>query len=938
MANIIRTTAGRIALGLLIFWAFSLIGYGQDKAEVRGVVTDQTGAVVVAVDVTVTDATSQKYTAKTNEKGEYRITGIPKGSCTLTVTGDGFSTYTKVVDLTQKAVTVQDVSMEISVSDQVTVNTDTTGISTDMDANLTGITLSPEEIAALPDDPDDLLSTLRQMAGPTEDAQIYVDGYREGGRLPPKEAILTIRINNNPFSAQYTEPGFGRIEIVTKPGTSSYHGGVRFNFNDQYFNGRNAFAFERTPLSRETYNVFLTGPIIKNKWDFFFNFERRDIATDTVISAVNPITFLPLVTSIAVPQTLSNYEIRTNYLLNNKNTVGLWYRHTSNEQDDQGIGGFNLSSLASTSIAKDNTLRFSVTTVATESVVNELRTEISRRSTDIQASNTSQEISVADAFTTGGNQGNFLNDTTSNNLAFSDDMTYTHKKHTVKIGFRTDGSEIEDTNMANFGGVFTFNGQAANAKLGLAALSPLQQYQEVQASVPNVFPSSYSIVRGDPFVGLTQWDFAWYANDDWKITNSLNISLGLRQELQTHLGDQRNFAPRFSLAWSPDKAHKSTIRVGSGIFYTIVTSAIAQAAVLGDGVQQEQIFIKNPPFFSQIPANLSPTNEQRVLEDASLRMPYIWITTVSYERILPLKLQASVAYSYQRGDHLLREVDLNQGNLITALRPNPALGPVFDVQSTGSSKRNELRFTVNRRLGKVTLFANYLLSRTYSDTDGWTSVAANSQDLAEEWGRASYDYRNRAFIGGNVTLPYGISVAPFIFAQTGGPFNIITPDNATGDPLRPAFAGIGTPGAILTSYGLLNPLPTPSEMLIPRNFGQAPGSFTVNLNLAKSFGFGGLLDNANPPGAGGGGRGQGGGRGGGGGGGFGGGPGGGGPGGGFSDSGRKYTMTVYAYAQNLLNHVNLGSINADLANLRAFGLPETAGPARIITMGIRFNF
>src|ERR1700733_3848799 len=296
-----RKVGSLMFASMLLAGVLFVVGFGQGTVEIHGTVADPTGAVVSQATVTLTDEAGHKYTAKADDGGAYRITGIIKGAYTLTVDHEGFSTYTQKLDLTDRASLVTNITLEIApTKEEETINADTDqGVSTEPDANLSGITLSPAEIAALPDDPDDLLSTLRQMAGPTEDAQIYVDGYREGGRLPPKEAILTIRINNNPFSSQYTEPGFGRIEIVTKPGTSAFHGGFRFNFDDQYFNARNAFAVERTPLTRTTYNAFLTGPIIKNKWDFFFNFERRDLATDTVVSAINPAPpFGQLVTSL----------------------------------------------------------------------------------------------------------------------------------------------------------------------------------------------------------------------------------------------------------------------------------------------------------------------------------------------------------------------------------------------------------------------------------------------------------------------------------------------------------------------------------------------------------------------------------------------------------------------------------------------------------------
>lgn len=947
-----REVTRLICASLLIFalpFTFAFAQAAQGLVEVHGTVADSTGAVIGGANITLADDAGHKYTTKSDDAGNYRITGIVKGSYSITVDEEGFTTYTQKLDLSERTSVVANVTMEISVKEVENINADNPGISTDPDANLSGITLSPAEIAALPDDPDDLLTTLRQMAGPTEDAQIYVDGYREGGRLPPKEAILTIRINNNPFSAQFTEPGFGRIEIVTKPGTSDYHGGARFNFNDEYFNGRSAFALERTPLSRETYNLFFTGPIIKNKWDFFANFERRDLETDTVVSAINPAPpFGQLVTSIGAPQTLDNYEIRTNYLVTSKNTVGLWYRHTSNVQDDQGLTGLNLPDQEYTSIATDNTLRLSVTSVATESAVNEIRTEFSRRPTDIQAVSDTPQVSVGGAFVSGGNQGDLLNDTGTYNLAFSDDLTYTHKVHTFKFGFRTDASEIENTNRSNFGGSFLFSGSQVKLTNGNTVnLSPLQQYECVVAPgdcivgaanlTSPVTPNQFSIITGNDFVGLTQWDYAWYANDDWKVSQSFNMSLGIRQELQTHLGHKDNFAPRFSFAWSPDKQHKSTIRGGTGIFYTIVVAAVTQAATLGNGVEQHQIVIPNPDFFlNDIPTSfpVTPAETEITEKDPDLRMPYLWMSTVSYERSLPLKLQFSAQYSYQRGVHLLREVDLNQPfdqYAATFVRPDPNLGAVLDVQSTGASTRNELRFTINRRLGKVLLFGNYTYSRTYANTDAWTTVAENTYDLASDWGRAAWDYRNRAFFGGNVSLRYGITVAPYIFAQTGGPYNIIVQTTGYNEPVdveRPAFAAPGTPDAILTPYGLLNPHPTEGDSIIPRNFGQTPGNFTVNLNLGKTFGLGPKLTGTTQ---GMGGRGQGGG--------LGGGRGGfGGPGGGpISDSGHKYSLTVYMYAQNLLNHVNLTTLTPLLAS-PLFNDPEAAAAARVITMGIRFNF
>ena len=109
---------------------------------------------------------------------------------------------------------------------QVNVSTDTVSLSVDPENNASSTVITGAALDALSDDPDDLQAELTALAGPSagpNGGQIYIDGFT-GGQLPPKSSILAIRINQNPFSAQYAELGYGRIEVITKPGTSAFHG------------------------------------------------------------------------------------------------------------------------------------------------------------------------------------------------------------------------------------------------------------------------------------------------------------------------------------------------------------------------------------------------------------------------------------------------------------------------------------------------------------------------------------------------------------------------------------------------------------------------------------------------------------------------------------------------------------------------------------------
>src|SRR6185369_11396358 len=203
------------------------------------------------------------------------------------------------------------------------------------------------------------------------------------------------------------------------------------------------------------------------------------------------------------------------------------------------------------------------------------------------------------------------------------------------------------------------------------------------------------------------------------------------------------------------------------------------------------------------------------------------------------------------------------------------------------------------------------------------------------YGRSSFDIRHRFTIFGTVNLPWWkVVLNPFVIANTGPGFNITTGQDRNLDRQfneRPSFAGPNAnclaDNIKCTRFGNFNLTPLPGETLIPRNFGQAPGAFVVNLRVSRAFAFGNInRGNAAAPGQQGGGPRPAGGPGG-----PGGGPaaavaGGGAPrvgavgpggpqgGGGGPASEKRYTLNVSINFQNVLNHVNLGTPVGNLAS------------------------
>src|SRR5581483_9952096 len=274
---------------IFLFWSLGSEGFAQTAAggALRGQVADPSGAAIPGASVLMTPVTGAPVVVQSDGQGLYEFKSLPPGKYTLTASAEGFTLYQNgnVVIGTQPM--RLNIAMEIAVEqEKVQVSDTAPTIDVNPSSNAGAIVITGKELESLPDDPDELQSDLQALAGPSagpNGGQMYIDGFT-AGQLPPKSSIREIRINQNPFAAEYDKVGYGRIEILTKPGTNQWHGQISLNKNDAAFNAQNPFATTSAGYESTQVEGNVGGPLSK-KASFFFNTDYRSIHDQSLVSA-----------------------------------------------------------------------------------------------------------------------------------------------------------------------------------------------------------------------------------------------------------------------------------------------------------------------------------------------------------------------------------------------------------------------------------------------------------------------------------------------------------------------------------------------------------------------------------------------------------------------------------------------------------------------------
>ncbi len=729
--------------------------------------SDPLGGALPGATVTVTGPLPAETatTIVTDGSGTAAIAGLAPGRYRVVVELAGFEPSTGQVVVTAGRQVKHAVVLDLATFDQqVTVTVDQ--VDRQLEDHFTE-TLSAEEIDQLPEDPEEAMALIEQLAGP--DAEIRMNGF-EGGNLPPKSQIQSIRVRHDPFAPDTHGAGRPRVDIITKPGASEWEHHFSAGLRDQSVDARNPFASERGEGQTRRLRWSGSGPIVKNRTSVSYSLSSRNAFDVQPIVATRPGQILP--DSVSQQNGAFEAEVRLDHALTDRHTLRVEYERRRGERENLGVGQFSLPERAYNTTSGAHQFRLSEVGTIGQKAFNEFRLEAFWNRDDRESRSQEVTIDVANAFTSGGAQ--LAGGTRAWEVEIGDDLELAFSdRHKVRVGFEGEFGQIRSNRLENAAGRFSFPSLDA-----FAAGAPLQFVQRV----------------GNPSIAYSRYEFGWYVYDEFKPRKNIQLGLGMRHEFQSFTNDWANFGPRASIAWSPSTLEDTTIRAGVGIFYDWYDADLHEQTLRLDGIRQRDLIVMDPgfpdPFAGAGQVVVPAPSIVRASEE--LRLPTTRRISVGVQRRFGEAFDVRFNLFDESSWNRLRSLDINAP--VNGVRPNPAFARVTQIRSVGEAEERGFDASLGVRALDRKLFGvvRYRHAREFNDADGPLSLPADSSNLAAEWGPASRDIRHRIFGYVRARLPFGIGLGLGTQVSSGAPYTIRTGFDDNGDAVlndRPAGVG-----------------------------------------------------------------------------------------------------------------------------------------------------
>jgi hypothetical protein len=739
-------------------------GHAQSPSarfSISGMVQDQAGAAIVGARIELGAPNIPGIQSTTTDQaGQFEFKRIAAGKYPLRVSSQGFESTTLDVTVGSQAPAPLQVVMAVaSLRQETTVTSEPAKISTEATDNKDTVGLTEQSLSNLPVFDQDYIGAMSRFLDPgsvgTNGVTLVVNGMEVNNLGVSPSAIKEIKINQDPYSAEYQRPGRGRIEVTTKPGSPEYHGTLNFIFRDAHLNARDPFALTRPPEQRRIYEGYLSGPIRSSKkTSFLFSVSRKEEDLQSVVVAEGPAGAIRA--NVPAPSRTLLLSGQISHTVSDTNTFSIRESLLVESVNNQNVGGTTLAEAGVNSRNMEQEITFSQQTVLSPKLVNNFRLLLGVESQSAESVTRNRRIVVLDAFTGGGAQADYLR--TEYHAQLMEVLSYSTGKHLIKGGINVpDLSRRGFDNNINSAGTFYF--------------STLADYAQGR-------PFSFVLQQGNGHIVFLEKAIGLFAQDEYHLRKNLMLSFGLRYDWQNYFHDNNNFAPRFSFAYAPGNSQKTVFRGGAGIFNDRSGARPIQDILLFNGSRLRQYVILNPTYPDPLAANgtltAQPVSVTRLAPN--INIPYTIQYSFSMERQLQKTTTLAITYLGARGVDQFRSRDINAPLPPNySARPDSSIGVLREIESQGRRLTNALEITLR---GNVTRFFNgmtqYRLASAHDNTSGITYFPPNAYDLSGEWGRSDFDRRHRFELLGTINPGKLFNLGASVSLYSGQPYTLTT--------------------------------------------------------------------------------------------------------------------------------------------------------------------
>jgi hypothetical protein len=917
----LRGLSALLVVCLLVpFSAFAQSSTGS----ISGTISDDSGAALPGVTVTATNvATSASRNTVTNAVGSYQLALLIPGTYRVEAQLEGFQPVRreKVVVNVGSDVSL-DFKMKVGVAETMTVSAEAPLVETER--TQVSSVVNETSIQNLPTNGRNFIDFVLTTPGVVKDVRLgdisfagqrgtlnslVIDGANNdntffgqalgrtgSGRAPyqfSQDAVKEFQVNANAYSAEYGRAGGAVINVVTKSGTNELDGTLfyflrdkRYNAND-YINEINNRA--KSPYHFDQYGFSAGGPIQRDKHFFFVNYDaqRNDVPNPVIIGgggAVNIATpddqrgydlLLTHAADYVRKQDQDVYLIKTDHeVFSNAHLSVRYNRQEFTGQNFENGNTINSVEHTGNSLVNTDTLSGVFTTTTGHSFFNEVRAQYAKDREPGEANFSGPESEIlhngVTIFRFGQNTFS-PRETTIKRTQIADTATYLLEKHTLKGGFDYSNDKILNYFPGNFAGSYRFTSLADFANNKPSRF--LQAFAGPGTTGATTHPDIYE-------VGI-------FAQDVWHVTQTLNVTAGLRYDFQNIAQpdvknadpellsagidttvipeDDNNLAPRVGFAWTPHGDGRTVVRGGYGIFYGRTPAIMIGTAHSNNRINVQTITFTGsliptyPNVYTSIPTGATIPKPTILVFDDQYESPETHQGSLAVEHALGRDVLVGVTYQYVQGDNLTRSADINIAN--AGLQASNVAGGspinykryfgrrfnnfarIIEFESTAKSRYDGLTFDVQKRFSR-----NWQarLAYTYSvvkdDKPDATAVVpgtddakfvSDSGDFTTDYTYGDNDVRHRIVLSGVWSLDsyaQGLSSGWVRALASGWTISGIA-SYQSGQPFTPVVnADLNNDGNVANEIA-------PGFL---RNSMRLPSQLSIDPRVTRDFAFGGV--------------------------------------------------------------------------------------------------